>query len=202
ESSNNSIYHNNFINNSNQAYSYNSINKWDYGYPSGGNYWSGYIETDSNNDGIGQEEYVIDAGNTDHYPLLGMFHRFITSIGNDVNVVSNSTVEDFQYFESNNTVRMIVSNMTANQTFGFIKICISHSLMSEIYPVTTDGGEPNYVNYNLYDNGTHRWIYFNYEHSKLEIIIIPEFPSFLILPLLMATLLAIAVWRRKYITKS
>jgi hypothetical protein len=70
--------------------------------------------------------------------------------------------------------------------------------MNETYHVTIDGVEPYYVNYTLYDNGTHRWIYFSYQHSALEIIIIPEFPSFLILPLFMiATLLAALVCKRK-----
>lgn len=35
-SSNNTIYHNNFVANSQQVYSYNSVNSWDDGYPSGG----------------------------------------------------------------------------------------------------------------------------------------------------------------------
>jgi hypothetical protein len=70
--------------------------------------------------------------------------------------------------------------------------------MNETYHVTIDRAEPYYVNYTLYDNSTHRWIYFNYEHSKLEIIMIPEFPSFLILPLFMiATLLAVTVYKKK-----
>jgi hypothetical protein len=72
-------------------------------------------------------------------------------------------------------------------------------LMSEPFNVTVNGANPTYWNYTLYDNGTYRWIYFTYEHSTLEIIIVPEFPSFLILPLfMMATLLAVITYRRKY----
>jgi parallel beta-helix repeat protein len=74
-SSNNRIYHNSFAGNTNQAYSVSSTNTWDNGYPSGGNYWSDYLtkypnasEIDSS--GIGNTPYVIDANNTDHYPLL------------------------------------------------------------------------------------------------------------------------------------
>jgi hypothetical protein len=70
--------------------------------------------------------------------------------------------------------------------------------MNETYHVTIDGVEPYYVNYTLYDNSTHRWIYFNYEHSTPEIVIVSEFPLFLILPLfMMATLLAVIAYRRK-----
>jgi len=78
-SSSNTIYDNNFINNTLQASiansaGYSSINLWNGGYPSGGNYWSDYrtkyphaAEIDSS--GIWNTPYVIDANNTDYYPL-------------------------------------------------------------------------------------------------------------------------------------
>jgi len=79
-SSNNAIYHNNFVNNSQQAASSGpNSNSWDNGYLSGGNYWSDYNGTDSysgpyqnvtGSDGIGDTPYVVDSNNTDHYPLM------------------------------------------------------------------------------------------------------------------------------------
>ena len=82
-SNNNSIYHNSFIDNQVQVKEVDGIpdcaNLWDNGYPSGGNYWSNYGGTDSyhgpyqnmtGSDGIGDTPYVIDANNTDHYPLM------------------------------------------------------------------------------------------------------------------------------------
>jgi len=69
-SSKNIIYHNNFIENTRQVYSYDSTNFWDDGYPSGGNYWSDYTGVDTNSDGIGDTPYVIDADNRDRYPLM------------------------------------------------------------------------------------------------------------------------------------
>jgi parallel beta-helix repeat protein len=78
--SNNSIYHNNFVDNSPQVIiAPLSANTWDDGYPSGGNYWSDYNGTDhytgqyqniTGSDGIGDTPYVIDANNTDNYPLM------------------------------------------------------------------------------------------------------------------------------------
>lgn len=77
--SGNIIYHNNFVDNTNQTSASNSTNIWDDGYPSGGNYWSDYTDVDNNSgpdqnitgvpDGIWDHPYIINANNTDHYPL-------------------------------------------------------------------------------------------------------------------------------------
>jgi parallel beta-helix repeat protein len=75
-SSDNTIYHNDFIGNvvnqgswfwtnpnvPNNVETDGSTNTWDNGYPSGGNYWSDH-------NGI-NAPYVINANNTDHYPLM------------------------------------------------------------------------------------------------------------------------------------
>jgi parallel beta-helix repeat protein len=79
-SANNSFYHNN-VNNLGSNYTvYRAGNTvWDDGYPSGGNYWSDYTGVDLNSgpnqnligsDGIGDTPYIIDANNSDHYPLV------------------------------------------------------------------------------------------------------------------------------------
>jgi parallel beta-helix repeat protein len=67
----NMFYHNNFIDNTQHVYvESDDLNVWDDGYPSGGNYWSDYNGTDANHDGIGGTPYVIDAYNSDEYPLM------------------------------------------------------------------------------------------------------------------------------------
>ena len=80
----NSIHHNNFIDNLVQVSdipgeAITSVNIWDNGYPSGGNYWSDYNGTDfysgpfqneTDSDGIGDSPYIIDENNTDRYPLI------------------------------------------------------------------------------------------------------------------------------------
>lgn len=68
-----SIYHNNFLYNIRQVYSYNSVNIWDDGYPSGGNYWSDNGESDANKDGIWDTPYIIDSENVDRYPLVKQY---------------------------------------------------------------------------------------------------------------------------------
>ena len=77
-----SIYHNNFINNTNQAVDDSGENiTWNSSYPTGGNYWSDYNGNDNysgpgqnktGSDGIGDTPYKINgaAGSHDHYPLM------------------------------------------------------------------------------------------------------------------------------------
>ena len=82
----NKIYHNNFINNTQQVDDwswyypgYPMVNVWDDAYPSCGNYWSDYSGVDvksgpnqdqHGSDGIGDEPYVINTYNYDRYPLM------------------------------------------------------------------------------------------------------------------------------------
>ena len=75
----NRVYHNNFIDNSQQANDETDTNIWDDGYPSGGNYWSDYSGIDDcsgpnqdncpDPDGIGDTPYTIDNDSQDRYPL-------------------------------------------------------------------------------------------------------------------------------------
>jgi parallel beta-helix repeat protein len=89
-SSNNTIYHNNIIDNRVQAEAHWAQNTWDNGYPSGGNYWSDYSGTDvkkapnqdaPGSDSIGDAPRLIDANNSDTYPLIALWG----SIDGDIN---------------------------------------------------------------------------------------------------------------------
>ena len=65
---NNTIFHNNFIDNSENAID-KTGNTWDNG--SSGNYWSDYNGSDNNGDGIGDSPYQIPGNmSQDRYPLM------------------------------------------------------------------------------------------------------------------------------------
>jgi parallel beta-helix repeat protein len=89
-SSDNLIFHNNFINNTGEISDWSwifenyvlSINTWDLGYPLGGNFWSDYNGSDlyrgpfqnvTGSDGIGDDPYSVYENNTDNYPLTGIY---------------------------------------------------------------------------------------------------------------------------------
>ena len=76
QSYNNSIFNNNFLA---PLFVEQSINRWDNGYPSGGNYWSDYAgfdlysgpyQNETGRDCIGDTPYTIDENNQDLYPLI------------------------------------------------------------------------------------------------------------------------------------
>jgi len=195
-SSGNRFFHNNFTGNPQQVYSSQSANVWDDGYPSGGNYWSNYTGVDLDHDGIGDSAHVIDTNNTDHYPLMGMFSDFNATSELHVQPISNSTITDFRFDGA-----AIRFNVTGEEgTAGFCRICVPKELMAEPYHVFVNGTEILPQPQPLpCSNSTHNYLYFSYTHSTQEVIVIPEFPSFLILSLFMiATLLAVKVHKRKH----
>lgn len=76
---NNYYYHNSFIGNQNELADPNSLmgpndqrsTYWSKN--NRGNYWSNYTGIDTNNDGVGDTPYVMDASNMDRYPLITAF---------------------------------------------------------------------------------------------------------------------------------
>ena len=175
ESNDNVLYHNSFL----VDWGPNMIsiddvsmnNTWDNGYPSGGNYWSNYTDADTNMDGIGDSSHEVNANNTDHYPLMGIFSDFPVTYLEEiyhVTTVCNSTISAFEFDQLNKIIRF---NVTGEEGIGFCRVCIPHDLMEPSYTINIDGHPPQYVNHTLFDNGTHRWIYFTYQHSTHEVII-------------------------------
>jgi parallel beta-helix repeat protein len=218
-STQNTIRENTIVDNAQQVYvSTGSINNWDGGYPTGGNYWSDYHGTDllsgpnqneTGSDGIGDSSHGVNSGpqtppelvQLDNYPLMGPFHSFNTSAGERVNTISNSTLEGFEC-EPLGEIRFYVANTTSDQIHGFCRVNIPYEVLSDPFNVTVNGANPTYWNFNLYDNGTHRWIYFEYEHSTREVVIISELPIFTILLLLMTFMLWVLLAKKMHASPS
>ncbi|MGA2683282.1 MAG: NosD domain-containing protein, partial [Candidatus Bathyarchaeia archaeon] len=93
---NNQIYHNDFVSNTqqvSQGLQDGSLNVWDNGYPSGGNYWTDYTGVDhyhgaaqnvAGADGIGDTPYTTGmvGTNKDNYPFMTIMYNQ-TGVGSD-----------------------------------------------------------------------------------------------------------------------
>jgi len=208
--SGNKLYHNNFVGNDYHIYMFSAEgNFWDDGYPSGGNYWGDYAGVDSyagpyqnenGSDGIGDTAYAIDANNTDRYPLVGPINVFDAGIWDgtayNVDVVTNSTVSNFKL---NTTEKTISFNVTGLEfTAGFCRVTIPNVIVEDLWQgnfTVLLNGEP--WPFRNWTDTTNTYIYINYTHSEHEIIIVPEFPSAITLPLFMSLILVAAVLAKK-----
>lgn len=170
--SNNQFYHNSLLNNQIQAASIESENSWDNGII--GNYWCNYTGKDTNQDGIGDTPYIIDANNVDHYPLMGPFHSFDAGewAGKtySINIVSNSTILDFRI---NTTERILAFNASGNnQTSGFsiitIPTVIVQTMWQNNFTIMIDN-QPFPLT--SWTDAGNTYIYINYSHSEHEITI-------------------------------
>lgn len=161
-----------------------------------GNYWDNYTGTDSNNDGIGDTPHFIESSIQDNHPLMGVFSDFRATPEHNVQTVSNSSISDFQF---NGTAIMFNVSGGASTT-GFTRIRIPTALMNDPYSIFVNGTEvlPTLL---PISNSTLSYLYFTYDLSTQEVIIIPEFPSPIALPLFMTAILLVAIaYGRKRLT--
>jgi parallel beta-helix repeat protein len=212
--SGNLVFHNNFINNT----PYQAIgaprvsNNYDNGYPSGGNYWSNYNGTDiysgplrneTGSDGIGDTAFIVfpdsQFGVLDHYPLMAQINIFDADTWNgvncDISIISNSTISNFQL---NKTQKTLSFNVTGKTGLGFCRIIIPNVIVQEFWQgnyTVLINGQP--VESRNWTDESNTYIYFTYQHSEHQVVIIPEFSPLLIMPLLMSTMLLAAIIRKR-----
>jgi parallel beta-helix repeat protein len=129
-SSNNTVWHNNFLNNTNQAQA-DSSNTWDNG--SSGNYWSDY-------EGTG-EQYTINGTNKDRFPLNVPFDSFPIFSG-EKNYTSSIT--------GNVTVARLAVEQNKTLTFkttgrGYVNMTIPRELLDGSFKVYVDDTPTPYL---------------------------------------------------------
>ena len=217
EASNNTIYHNSFINNTEQVYQFKgmgfpiSVNVWDNGKE--GNYWSDYEArypnaSELDGSGVWDTPYVIDENNRDNYPLMAplVAPLYIFDAGTwegvsyRVGVVSNSTVSDFSFNPDEGALlRFDVEGEEG--TTGFCNVTIPKDLLytEGNWTVLVDGYSVT-PTVNEDTNNTYLYFTYNYNKQTIEIIgttAIPEFPSWIILPLLLTATALIIICKQK-----
>jgi nitrous oxidase accessory protein len=200
-SPNNAIHHNNFINNAKQVSFVDSTppsNVWNTSVPiTEGNYWSDYTGIDANKNGIGDTPYTVAANNQDSSPLAGRFSEFsVTSQTGTYNAytISNSTVTNLSFDQVGNKIVFSVSGPSGKT--GVCRIVFPKALLGIPYTV--------YVNdqiktYGSIANSTHIALYFNYVHASQasSVVVVPEFPVFVVLVFFLLLTSAVAVTKRK-----
>lgn len=216
ESNNNTFFHNNFDTNTIQTYDTSldtptvppSVNVWDSGYPSGGNWWSDHERTDEEPDAIVDTAYIINANNSDRFPLVDRFTAFeLISVEETpfyVGVVSNSSVSNF-YFNPNEGA--FFNFTVSGQDAGFCRV----SIPKQILWVDDGGwtvlvGEVS-VSPSVSEFDDYTYLYFTYHHSSKIVHIhgtnvIPESPSIAImLTLLIAGFTTVVGIERRFMRK-
>lgn len=209
DSKNNRLYHNNFLNNTVGSFTF--ANFLDNGFE--GNFWSDYIGVDLNHDGIGDSPYVIDANNTDHYPLMGMFNSFnvtyftppIETHFCNVTVISNSTISDFDapvWIEHPEVIFLQFDVSGEEGSIGFCRVSVPTAMMNGTYHVSVNGTDIPFTLLTCSDANT-SYLYFTYKHSTVTVIIIPESPAFPIRPLfIIATFIAVIAYKKKCVSRN
>jgi parallel beta-helix repeat protein len=178
-SSNNYIYHNNFIDNICQAMvSTESVNVWDNGYPSGGNYWSDYSgvdnfwgenQTSPGGDMLGDMPYTVNERNKDRYPLMkpGLTDRWEFE-GCHVVAMSTSSIKDFSF---NKKAGEISFNVAAGESDS-CKIIISRWVLDGAFNLLIDDVP---AAFSIRWSSNHHMINFTYSQGSHTIKIIGEF---------------------------
>jgi len=185
----------------------------DFGYPSGGNYYSGYdypddfkgeYQNETGPDGIMDYQITWDS-ETDCYPLKGPFNIFYAATINQedyyFDIVSNSNVTEYNFNPTNKTLSFTVRGEAG--TTGFCRVTLPVAVMwcntSNQWIIEINDQT---VNYDVIEDGSYTYLYFNYTHStkfvKIEsIYAIPEFTPNAIMPLFILLMLAAAGLRFK-----
>lgn len=113
----NRIYHNNFQNNTVQVSSFGGANFFDNGYPSGGNYWDGYVYEDVRS-GVNQDQSgsdgILDRGYSfDNYPMANPITNVdIREAGREfyLQCSTNITTDGWSFSIPEKNLRFLVSS--------------------------------------------------------------------------------------------
>jgi parallel beta-helix repeat protein len=194
----NFICHNNFINNQNQTEMIESFNNtWDNSLE--GNYWSNYKGKDADQDGIGDNPYLIDMNNQDNHPLMGMVSQFQVPWKGEIyyiTTISNSTITDLNFGNS-----MSIDVTGPEDTAGFCRIILPSTLFNDTQTILVNGAPPITEKELPASNSTHVYLYLVYAYIPLQEVMTPEFLAIIIISVLVISTVAAIIVAKKVKSK-
>lgn len=170
-SSSNILYRNNFFFNGLNAlghqFSFDSLNTWDNG--AEGNYWNDYIGNDLDGDGVG-DTGTIPHLEVDSYPLIEPWSplRVFSVDGNVVTILSNSTIAEFRFIQSQAEIGFNATG--ASGTLSFCNVTVPKQLLNASYPrIWTVAIDGIYFSHAVTENITHTSVHFAFAHSTRQV---------------------------------
>jgi len=167
-SSGNIFWHNNFFSNTNQVYiNLWSVNAWDDGYPSGGNYWSDHVCT--GNPSTGSQPYIIDDDNIDHYPFEDPSGWLVSAKAADLSLSSPHIC----FSDSNPSVGQTV-NITA--TVNNLGDDNAENVMVQFYDGTTPISQQqiSLISHNSYGTAFTEWTALGEGYHLIKVVVDPD----------------------------
>ena len=207
------IYHNNFINNTQDIIrAVASSQRLHNGYPCGGNYWSNYNGHDNFSgvqqdeygaDGIGDVDFAVSDLIIDYYPLTAEIKFFDVGWSESPNywvkISSDRSVTNLSFNPENKSLAFNVDNEMG--TLGTCRVAIPKDLLyaEGNWIVHVDG---NPTTATVWDDTDNSYIYFPLANTAqtIEIIgtaTIPEFPSWAIFCFILVGSLSIVLFKKK-----
>jgi hypothetical protein len=200
------FYHN-VIGGGIQAY-YTPACIWDNGYPSGGNYWIGYVCPDKFNgpgqnitggDGIGDAPLVIDADDIDHYPLLLLNVANVSQTPSDnvmpIDPVSINATVTHHFPLEQVILNCTYINSTATWTNSINMTNVEDDIWSGVIPALPAGTNVTYTIIARDNTGTS--VNSKNQGYTFDYPVVPEFSILRILLLFMVTSLPAIILRKR-----
>ena len=137
--------------------------------------------------------------NFDFRALFELFDVVVNTIHYPVSILSNSTVSDFNF---NQTEMQISFNVTGDSDVtGYCNVTIPNGLLTDS-PWTIKVDNTTIIDYDDETNDTHTFLYFTYAHENPQTVtikgtwVIPEFPLTTILPLFIISSLTTLIFAK------